>query len=54
MTALDKVEGSLAGLTRRVTQVFFQLSHNGFALLGLGVMFAIIALIAQPELRKAS
>jgi hypothetical protein len=54
MTALDKVEGSLVGLTRRVTQVFFQLSHNGFALLGLGVMFAIIALIAQPELRKAS
>lgn len=34
-------------------KAFFEITHNGFALLGLAVMFATITLIARPELRQA-
>jgi soluble lytic murein transglycosylase-like protein len=33
---------------------FFALTHSGFALVGLGVVFVAIALVARPELRVAS
>lgn len=37
----------------RVAQVFFQLTHSGFALLGLTVVFSGILLTVHPELRQA-
>jgi soluble lytic murein transglycosylase-like protein len=36
------------------SRAFFVLTHNSFALLGLGVVFVAIALLARPELRGAS
>lgn len=32
---------------------FFEITHNGFALLGLAVVFAGITLVARPDLRHA-
>jgi hypothetical protein len=36
-----------------MTQGLVAITHNGFALLGLAVMFGLIALMTQPELRQA-
>ncbi len=36
-----------------VAQGFFEITHNGFALLGLAVMFAVITLSTRPEIRQA-
>ena len=36
-----------------VTQGFFEITHNGFALLGLAVVFTILTLTARPEIRLA-
>jgi hypothetical protein len=36
-----------------ITQGFFEVTHNGFAFVGLTVMFAVITLTTQPELRQA-
>jgi hypothetical protein len=35
-----------------VTRGFFQITHNSFALIGLAVLFAAMALVARPELRQ--
>jgi hypothetical protein len=40
-------------LISAIAQGFFQITHNGFALLGLAVMFAAITLTARPEIRQA-
>lgn len=53
MTALQEIGQGLRTLARQISQVFFATIHNGFALLGLGVLFATIALAARPELRQA-
>ena len=53
MTALSSVKNGLATFAKDIAQGFFEITHNGFALLGLGVMFAGIALSTQPELRQA-
>jgi len=53
MTALNTVKNGLATFAKDIAQGFFEITHNGFALLGLGVMFASIALSTQPELRQA-
>ncbi|WP_395669330.1 transglycosylase SLT domain-containing protein [Rhodoferax sp.] len=37
-----------------LTRGFFALTHSGFTLLGLGVVFVAITLLARPELREAS
>ena len=34
-----------------IAQGFFDITHNSFALLGLGLVFAIITLTARPDLR---
>ncbi|RZL67615.1 MAG: lytic transglycosylase domain-containing protein, partial [Variovorax sp.] len=31
---------------------FFEITHNGFALLGLSIVFAVVALMARPDLRQ--
>jgi len=36
-----------------ITQGFFEITHNGFALLGLAVVFSVLTLTARPEIRLA-
>jgi hypothetical protein len=53
MTATKKISQGFATMCRDVTQGFFEITHNGFALLGLAIMFAIITLSVRPEIRQA-
>lgn len=53
MTAFQEMGQSLRSVARQISQVFFATIHNSFALLGLLVLFATIALVARPELRQA-
>lgn len=53
MTALAKTAPDLRRFANGVAQVFFRITHNGFALLGLAVAFAAIALTARPDLRQS-
>ncbi|MDP3699923.1 MAG: lytic transglycosylase domain-containing protein [Hylemonella sp.] len=53
MTAFQEMSQGLRSVARQVSQVFFATVHNSFALLGLSILFATIALVARPELRQA-
>lgn len=53
MTATEKFTKGTRIFLSDIAQGFFEITHNGFALLGLAVMFAAITLIAKPELRQA-
>lgn len=53
MTAFQEMGQGLRSVARQISQVFFATIHNSFALLGLVVLFATIALVARPELRQA-
>lgn len=53
MTAFQEMGQGLRSVARQISQVFFATIHNSFALLGLLVLFATIALVARPELRQA-
>ncbi len=53
MTATHKFTKGLRIFASDIAQGFFEITHNGFALLGLAVMFAIITLAARPEIRQA-
>jgi soluble lytic murein transglycosylase-like protein len=37
-----------------VADGFFEITHNGFALVGLAIVFAALALAARPDLRRSS
>ena len=50
---LGYVRGSAANVANDIAQGLFEITHNGFALLGLGLVFAIITLTARPDLRQA-
>lgn len=50
---LKNVRSSAASIADDIAQGFFEITHNGFALLGLGVVFAVITLTARPDLRQA-
>ena len=52
MTALKKIGQGLRTVASDVAQGFFEITHNGFALVGLAVMFAVITMVARPELRQ--
>jgi hypothetical protein len=52
MTALGKIAQGHATFTSDVAQGFFEITHNGFALVGLAVVFAVITLTARPDLRQ--
>ncbi len=52
-TYSTKVRNSLASVAHDIGQGFFAITHNSFALLGLAVVFAIITLMAKPDLRGA-
>jgi hypothetical protein len=53
MTATKKFTQGLRTFAGDVAQGFFEITHNGFALLGLAVMFAAITLVTRPEIRDA-
>lgn len=53
MTATEKFTRGLRVFASDIAQGFFEITHNGFALLGLAVMFATLTLTARPELREA-
>lgn len=53
MTALGKVARGLRVFASDVAQGFFEITHNGFALVGLAVVFSAVALLARPDLRHA-
>jgi hypothetical protein len=53
MTATEKFTKGVATVAKDIAQGFFEITHNGFALLGLAVMFAVITLTARPEIRQA-
>ncbi|MBC7436951.1 MAG: lytic transglycosylase domain-containing protein [Bdellovibrionales bacterium] len=53
MTALGKTARGLRTFASDIAEGFFEITHNGAALLGLAVLFATIALTARPDLRQA-
>jgi hypothetical protein len=52
MTASKKITLGLRTFASDIAQGFFEITHNGFALVGLAVIFAVITLTARPELRQ--
>ncbi|MFT6590923.1 MAG: hypothetical protein ACI9I0_002369 [Rhodoferax sp.] len=52
MKASQKLMRGMRTVASDITQGFFAITHNSFALVGLAVMFAVIALTARPELRQ--
>jgi hypothetical protein len=47
-----RIQQSIATLTKNLVDGLFQITHNGFALLGLAVVFGVIMLAAKPEIRQ--
>lgn len=52
MTALGRTAQGLRTFASDIAQGFFEITHNGFALVGLAVVFSMIALTARPDLRQ--
>ena len=53
MTASEKIGKGFRTFASDVAEGFFEITHNGFALVGLAVIFAAIMLTARPDLREA-
>jgi hypothetical protein len=53
MTALGKMAQGLRTFASDIAQGFFEITHNSFALVGLAVVFSVVALTARPDLRQA-
>ncbi len=49
---LSSARASAASFGDDVAEGFFEITHNSFALLGLIVAFACVALVAKPDLRQ--
>ena len=49
---LKNIRSSFVNITDDIAQGFFEISHNGFALLGLALAFSLITLTARPDLRE--
>ena len=52
MTASGKVAASVRTFASDVADGFLEITHSSFALLGLAVVFVIVALAARPDLRQ--
>ena len=50
--ALEATARGLKTFGSDVADGFFEITHNGFALLGLAIVFAGLALVARPDLRQ--
>src|SRR3990172_8832 len=53
MTASGKLAQGLRVFASDIAQGFFEITHNGFALVGLATVFSVITLSARPDLRQA-
>jgi hypothetical protein len=53
MTPLKKISQRLRAITVRTTNGFFEFTQNGFALIGLAVMFGAITLVFHPDIRQS-
>ena len=53
MTATKKISQGLRVFVSDIAHGFFDITHNGFALLGVAVVFGALTLTARPELREA-
>ncbi len=53
MTALGQLTHGARTFANDVAEGFFEITHNGAALLGLIVVFIVITLTARPDLRQA-
>ena len=51
--ALAATAQGLRTVMSDVADGFFEITHNGFALLGLATVFAALALLARPDLRQS-
>ena len=52
MTALTQSAKSLRVFASDVADGFFEITHNGLALLGVALVFFVITLAARPDLRQ--
>jgi len=52
MTAIENFRDGLRTFVADVAQGFFEITHNGFALLGVAVVFVAAAFAFKPELRS--
>lgn len=52
MTATPAIIHRARAVVRAIGRGFFNLTHNSFALLGIAVVFVIVGLVAQPDLRE--
>jgi hypothetical protein len=50
---LLNTRSSVRNVVRDITEGFFYISHNSFAMLGLALVFVMIMLTARPDLREA-
>ena len=53
MTGLRQIAIGLRTVASDIADGFFEITHNGFALLGLAVVFGAITLTARPDLRQS-
>lgn len=53
MTALERTMNGVRTFASDIGQGFFEITHNGFALVGLATVFCVLALTARPDLREA-
>src|SRR3954452_13810772 len=53
MTALGKIAQGLRCFASDVAQGFFEITHNGFALVGLATVCCALTVAARPDLREA-
>ncbi len=51
---LGYAKSSASNAANDIAQGFFEITHNGFALLGLALVFALITLTARPDLRQSA
>lgn len=54
MTALQKISQGLRSIAAHIAHGFFEITHNGFALLGLVVAFTAVTMAARPDLRQVA
>lgn len=52
MTALGKWARGVQTFVSDVAQGLFEITHNGFAVVGLAVVFSTLTLLARPDLRQ--
>ncbi|HEY8359949.1 MAG TPA: lytic transglycosylase domain-containing protein [Ramlibacter sp.] len=52
MTALGNLTRGIRTFVSDVAQGFFEITHNGMAVVGLATVFAVLTLLARPDLRQ--